>query len=267
MVVLVYYVFFYLNCVHSQQPVPVDQYAHIQATIILTDPKLSASINDKFIRKDQRLDNGTYYDEALRRIQNGRKFASSLPFPVQEWWSIQCGPCPKLQREKKIANGKSRGNDRGVSLAHLQIWDNFLYEGRNGFNRTAHDVLVVFEDDAVSAVTDLKWSLDRELMNVDVDLLFLGWCKGSKGFPMCTHAYAATRSGIEKIRNGFDTCGTAIDGQFNAMYRKKMFTLRKAKKDSYNSLRPGFENYWTSGIIVQEKGIASFNYHAWNKDP
>jgi hypothetical protein len=50
-----------------------------------------------------------------------------------------------------------QGNDRGVSMAHYQIWADFEFHGRHkrGKDRliaTDRDVLIVFEDDAVIAV-------------------------------------------------------------------------------------------------------------------
>jgi hypothetical protein len=50
-----------------------------------------------------------------------------------------------------------QGNDRGVSMAHYQIWADFEFHGRHkrGKDRliaTDRDVLIIFEDDAVIAV-------------------------------------------------------------------------------------------------------------------
>ena len=253
-------------------PASYSQNYAIQGAIILTDPKIAANFDMSKLKKGQRLESKeAYLKEAQKRVATGRAFAASLPFPVQEWWSVQTSACPPLKRDKKMVFGKPRGNDRGVAFAHLQIWDNFLYEGRHNLSSSSsrsseEDILVIFEDDAVSAVTNLTHSLLSELRSMDTDLLFLGWCKGpGKHFPMCAHAYAVTRRGVEKMRLHYDVCGTAIDGQFLTMCNMRWISYRKAKPENYaDSLRPGADTHTTKGIVVQAKGVVSFNYHWWD---
>eukprot|EP00607_Mallomonas_marina_P009237 CAMPEP_0182421550 /NCGR_PEP_ID=MMETSP1167-20130531/6971_1 /TAXON_ID=2988 /ORGANISM="Mallomonas Sp, Strain CCMP3275" /LENGTH=155 /DNA_ID=CAMNT_0024598797 /DNA_START=403 /DNA_END=870 /DNA_ORIENTATION=- len=151
-------------------------------------------------------------------------------------------------------------------MAHKQIWENFLYEERYMKNTTDSDILAIFEDDAVSCVTNITWSLHNEFSDMTTDFLYLGWCHGDKPgkLPMCTHAYALTRQGIRKMLPELDVCGSGIDGQFINILRAKVASWRKAKYESYGySLLPGFKP--SGGIFKQVNTLASFNYHPWNK--
>ena len=139
--------------------------------------------------------NGTAQDNAKRRIEHAKLTAQALPFPVEFWWSLYVPDCP---------GRKTKGNDRGVAMAHWQIWSDFEYQSRKGHSKaiaTDSDVLVVFEDDAVIAVKDIVRALENELspQTMTSDLNFLGWCYGRRGMPMCTHAYAVTRKGVRKV--------------------------------------------------------------------
>ena len=73
---------------------------------------------------------------------------------MESWWSVYAPSCP----------GKvSKGNDRGVTMAHFQIWYDFVYRTRDP-KLAENSVIVVFEDDAVIAVENVTWSL--EMVNV-----------------------------------------------------------------------------------------------------
>jgi hypothetical protein len=83
------------------------------------------------------------------------------------------------------------GNDRGVALAHHQIWTDFVYQGKKGSDapvaRNA-DLLIVFEDDATITVNNITFALEKELANMPTDILFLGWCYGRRFMPMVRSA-------------------------------------------------------------------------------
>lgn len=237
------------------------------AHIILTDPTISKTINSNLIDKNLRIqDKDLLYHKAIKRLEYGRNFSKSLPFPVNEWWSVIAFPCPRNPHR----HFKHKGNDRGVLLAHKQIWDDFLHQENYGEIVKESDMLIVFEDDAVSSVSDLKWSLENEFNHMNRDLVLLGWCHGgknSKRFPMCAHAYIITRAGARKILKQWDACGASLDGQWAAIANKKIFTWRKALESSYiNSTLPGYENYFTQGMFRQQVGIVSFNYNWWDNN-
>jgi hypothetical protein len=232
--------------------------------MIQTDPAVANLMGRDFKQIPQGV-NGTQVDNAVLRLENGRKMAAELPFPVEFWWSVFAQSCPFR---------KTKGNDRGVMLAHHQIWMDFLFQGDHGATKavaTDDDVIVIFEDDAVIAVKDVKMALEKELGHMENDLVFLGWCYGRRYMPMCTHAYAVTRRGLRKMAIKWDTCSTfSIDGQWRGLAQNNIFSWRKAKDDSYiTQLRAGFEdnpNYFTRGIFIQKNGLVSFNHHGFQNN-
>ncbi len=56
---------------------------------------------------------------ALIRAQHFRKMSSTFPFPVVEWPAVYTRPCPYSRHVHKT--------ERGLGLAHLQIWLDFIY--------------------------------------------------------------------------------------------------------------------------------------------
>ncbi len=68
------------------------------------------------------------------------------------------------------------------------------------------------------AVKDVKKVLTDEFQSMTTDHLFLGWCYGRRYMPMCTHAYAITRSAAVRIVQAFDICFPhAIDAQLRQL--------------------------------------------------
>jgi hypothetical protein len=155
-------------------------------------------------------------------------------------------------------------------MAHFQIWFDFVHQTRDP--NLADSVIIIFEDDAVIAVQNVSWSLEVELLSMDTDLLFFGWCYGRnpRHMPMCTHAYALTRAGAKKMIENWDICSAAaIDGQWKALTRDGIFSWKKAQASSYAKLRAGFEDnphYFTRGIFIQKNVIVSFNHHGFQNN-
>ena len=236
----------------------------VYGAIICTDPKAANLLGRDFKNVPQGV-NGTPSDNAWLRIENAKKMTQELPFTVETWWSVFLQSCP---------GRPTKGNDRSVAAAHYQIWADFVYQGRRGIDRATakdSDLMVVFEDDAVAAVKDVKKALQAEFSDMaNIDLLFLGWCYGRRNMPMCTHAYAVTRNGAKKMLSEWDSCSTSsIDGQWHLMVKQDLFTWRKAKQENYADLRPGFEDnphYFTRGIFIQKNGLVSFNHHGFQNN-
>lgn len=171
----------------------------VWAAMILTDPMTAGVLGRDFYRVPQGV-NGTAVDNAYRRIEHAKATVKTFPFPVDMWWSVYAPECP---------GRKTKGNDRGVAMAHYQVWADWDFQGRKGADKATAkdtDILVVFEDDAVAAVKDVVKALAHELSPQVMrnDLNFLGWCYGRRGMPMCTHAYALTRLGACED-SSFDT--------------------------------------------------------------
>ena len=228
------------------------------------------------------------------RSKNARDMIVQLPFPVVHWPPVFSKACPYSAHQHKT--------ERGLLYAHFQIWLDFvyfdpdvlekantnsikdLYENeesgylkgtfvayqngslfKNGLQYKDENIIVIFEDDADIAVTDLHNALHDELSNMTTDLLFLGWCVGraAKPVPLCAHAYALTIEGARKAIKYTEPCGRALDEQFVIFAKNNWLTYREAFQSSYknkfNSNYPqGGDG--THGIFHQKK-MGSFNGH------
>jgi hypothetical protein len=146
----------------------------VYSAIISTDPKMAMVMGRDFHKVPQGV-KGSPVSNAYQRLEQSRRMTAELPFPVETWWSVFTSSCP---------NTNTKGNDRGVMLAHYQIWAAFARREQWGGARAAaeadDDVLVIFEDDANIAVKNVTRALDAELSVMEVDLLFLGWCFGRR---------------------------------------------------------------------------------------
>ena len=195
----------------------------VYIAVILTDPYTSSIMGRDFKNVPQGV-NGSQIDNALKRISHARAMLQQLPFKnIEYWWSVFVQACP---------GRKTKGNDRGVSSAHQQIWLDWVYRGDNPIGTRSVsevDALVVLEDDAVIVVNNVEKSLRYELARMDgTDLVFLGWCYGQRAMPMCTHAYALTRAGARKLLREWDTCSTqSIDGQWKQLAQSGKIAWRK----------------------------------------
>ena len=250
---------------------------NVYGAIISTDPKMARIMGRDFHKVPQGV-SGTPANNANLRMAHAKEMTSQLPFHVDTWWSVYTQNCPRR---------KTKGNDRGVMMAHYQIWQAWDYQTRQMMRRELdssssidkqhnhgeEDVLVIFEDDANIAVQNVTYALHAELSTMgDKDLLFLGWCYGRRGIPMCLHAYSITRAGVRKLMDRWDACSNeAIDGQLKNLANEHGFlSWKKAADSSYvTQMRPGFEdnpNYFTRGIFVQKNGLVSFNHHGFQNN-
>ena len=230
------------------------------------------------------------------RSQNAKKMVAQLPFPTVRWTPVFSGACPYKSNK--------RSAERGLLYAHYRIWADFVYfdpdvvekslagikddiyenkeslymKGthvaakngslyKHGSLYRDNNILVVLEDDADIAVTDLHQALHEELSNMNTDLLYLGWCVGrlAKPVPLCTHAYALTLEGARKVIEHLELCGGAVDEQLVMMVKNKWLTYRPAHNINYiNKLNSNYskrqQHDKTHGIFHM-KHMGSFNGH------
>jgi len=130
------------------------------------------------------------------------------------------------------------------------------------------DRLVIFEEDAVNTIVDIKGTILEELEDMKMDLLFLGWCEGrtARPAPLCSHAYAITRQSARKLIQYYEPCGRGVDEQFVMMVKNGWLTYRRAHSYSYNQamLNPAYHcpGDKTYGIFHQCKQLlGSVNNH------
>eukprot|EP01038_Epipyxis_sp_PR26KG_P011060 gene11060-14845_t len=234
------------------------------------------------------------------RLKNIQDLMNLLPFPLVEWPSLFSKPCPHFAQGHKTERGLAIAHyriwldfiyfDREVleRMDHLKH-DNYyasednnyimytttnhsanttingkLYKNGNLFSED--DIIVIFEDDADSAIIDLNTTMIEELSKMTTDVLFLGWCDGraARPVPLCMHAYALTRRGARKFVKYFEPCGRAIDEQLVIIAKNGWLTFRKVFPYSYKNLNsnypvPGDKNF---GIFRQKKWLlGSINGH------
>jgi hypothetical protein len=228
------------------------------------------------------------------RSKNALKMIGQLPFPVTHWPPVFTKACPFTKHQHRT--------ERGLVYAHYQIWLEFvffdhdvlqslarkevkgLYHStawssrsgtfmaaengslyKNGLPFFEDDIIVIFEDDADIAVTNIVDAMRNELSNMTTDLLYLGWCEGrlAKPVPLCTQAYAMTRRGARIAIRNFEPCGLALDEQFVIWAKNKLVTWRRAFDSNYvnkfNSDYPQSRD--TTKGIFHQKRMGSFNGH------
>lgn len=259
-------------------------------------------MTDYSVDHKSRIDHSNSTDEKLKasmklleqRSTHARGMISNLPFPVVHWPPVFTKACPFSDSQHRT--------ERGLLYAHYRIWLDFVYfdnelldesrktkEGtitENGASGYANgtfivstngtllkhgspfrdeNIIVIFEDDADIAVTDIHEALRKELTDMNTDLLFLGWCLGrlSRPVPLCTHAYALTLEGARKVIKYTEPCGLALDEQFVIMAKNKWITYRAAHTENYmhkfNANYP-VQHDSTHGLFHQKK-LGSFNGH------
>lgn len=237
--------------------------------------------------------NTTEQESTITRAQNIQILRDVLPVPLTEWPAVFTRPCPTFLQ--------GHSTERGVGMSHYQIWSDFVFfdndvllarerekpeylpgtpyssiSGRfrayengtlykNDVLFSDKDIIMIFEDDVESVIDELNTTLAEELIAMNTDVLFLGWCEGrmAKPVPLCAHAYAITRAGAKKLMKYYEPCGKAVDEQFVMMAKNGWISYRRANPWSYKSFRKDYVmiDRKTDGIFRQNKRIASMNGH------
>ena len=92
---------------------------------------------------------------------------------------------------------------------------------KNSLPFTEDDIIVIIEDDALVAVTNISEIMRNEFTNMTTDLLTLGWRDTSPAHNILasSFAYALTRRGARIAVKYFDPCGHILDVQLSTMAR------------------------------------------------
>jgi hypothetical protein len=260
---------------------------------LMSESNPDANLLSKTWRDGMEAQNLTATDIVHIRNEHARKFISLMPFPVIEWPAVFTRPCP--------SNSNGHKSERGLALAHYQIWLDYLYFDPDVLNAVKHnsihgaytvtstsgtftayengtlhknghefhddDIIVIFEDDADVAVLDANTTILEELHMMNTDLLYLGWCEGkaARPIPLCAHAYAMTRRGVRKAVQHYEPCGPAIDWQFVSMIRHFDLSYRRVHgwsyKNRFNSEYPKKHLFDITIGIIHQKRMASLNGH------
>lgn len=192
------------------------------------------------------------------RIDHARNMSKSLGFPVSEWFTTYGTSCPYNKRDSHM---------RGILFSHYQIWRDFYLQEKKFDHVKDRDVLLVFEDTADIAITNIKETLESEILNMNSDLKYFGWCHqsnsnnnhnshhGVSSSSSCLYAYALQRSGVRKLISSIDFCGDSLESQI-LKYQNTHSDFNVSFPDpSYEQKLLSLENYQTSsskGIFLEK---------------
>lgn len=230
-----------------------------------------------------------FLSRALTRYHHTKQLIDQISVcNFDNWYGVYTTPCPSLTHKHPY--------ERGLAMAHYNIWLDFVYFDpnihnnhssnreltyskvgenefqnkngllyKNGMQFQENDIIMIVEDDADIAIVDINKILLDEFQDMNTDILFLGWCEGrnARPVPLCTHAYALTRSGARKLIYYYEPCGKAIDEQFVIMAKNNWISYRKVHSSSYkNNFNTNYptSNDKTFGVFHQ-KNIGSLNGH------
>jgi hypothetical protein len=139
------------------------------------------------------------------------------------WPGVFTGECPGVGAVER--GGKAKGMDRGLLIAHREIWDHHIKGHEQNEQRRklreGDDVVVVFEDDPYPTTPHHQLNTFRELNRMHSDVHWLGWCyydDAPEHSPLCMHAYVVSVKGARDLLAGTETCGPQpLDRQVRAM--------------------------------------------------
>jgi hypothetical protein len=228
------------------------------------------------------------------RNRNVQQLKDNLPFQLTEWAAVFVHPCPLFPYGHKTERGlmwahyriirefahfdpvllakyyalKKQGGLRAPLRSKDGIYqisiDGMLYKNDQQFRD--NDIITIFEDDVESTINSMNTTVIDEFKQMNVDVLYLGWCDGyfSKPVPLCAHAYALTRRGAKKFARLYEPCGRALDEQLVIMVKNNFMTFRKAYQHNYANLNEKYRTTYglkTCGMFHQNKALGSINGH------
>ena len=210
-----------------------------------------------------------------------------LPFPCTTWPEVLTGPCPSYHTRKL-----HKGINVGLSHSHYQVWMDFIFfdhdvleavnrhEVKGFYNSTSwsstggtfsasepgglhknslpfteDDIIVIIEDDAVVAFSNISDIMRNEFTNMTTDLLVLGWrdTRPAHNLLASSFAYALTRRGARIAVKYFDPCGHILDLQLSNMARQGRLSHRSL---DYLSEDVTSDDHDKRGIFVQKNKSA-----------
>ena len=171
--------------------------------------------------------------DGYKRKENIKNLENALGLKLERWPGIFTRSCPgKWNKTKKQS-------ERGVTLAHILLWNNLL-------KRQDKEYMVIFEDDAIPSLEiNFKNNFMQAISNLEADITRLGYCKYSKEF-LCSHAYVINKKCVRKLLDNIDDC-SIVDNQISNLERKGIISVKNIDPKYYE----GQKNHWTSGLFHQ----------------
>lgn len=125
-----------------------------------------------------------------RRLERAYNFTDTfIDFGIRilMWPAVFTGHCPdnKLARRRR---DQGFGMERGLTIAHKEMWHRLLLKSKHEGCSPHNTTMMIFEDDAFISVEDAPNRTIEYLENMDVDILFLGYCYRVKKHNLDVHA-------------------------------------------------------------------------------
>ena len=169
-----------------------------------------------------------YTDKRLPMVE---KLEKDLDIKLERWPAVFTNSCPRNKNYSMYAK-KFCSTCRGLSIAHKEIWHDFVNSDSN--------YILIFEDDAqVESIGKID-EIYKKLNNIEADITYMGHCYGH----LCLHAYVLTREGAKILLENIQTCGAAIDEQLSQMITDNIIEAEFVKN-------PGEKKHWTQGLFHQ----------------
>lgn len=156
------------------------------------------------------------------------------PNPIagrQQWPPIITSNCYGVNMKDTTSFNKKHapGFQRGLILAHRQIWEEFYRFNRDVPNDTPvynSPKVVIFESDAMAIDPVVNNVGYQSVQNMTSDLHVIGHCydrQPGKEIPECNHAYALTVRGCKLLMKYVDHCARSgpLDVQFKEIGRQR----------------------------------------------
>mgnify|MGYP001302307934 CR=1 FL=1 len=166
-----------------------------------------------------------------KRLPYIEKLEKDINLTLEKWPAVFTKSCPRNQNYSLYAK-KFCTTCRGLSIAHREIWDDFV--------NSEADYILIFEDDAEVESLDKLDEIYDKLNNINSDITYLGHCYGH----LCLHAYVLTKDGAKILLENIKTCGAAIDEQVSQLVQDKYIESEIVKN-------PGEKSHWTQGYFHQ----------------
>lgn len=230
----------------------------------------------------------THDEDTIYRLDNIRNLTKVLPVDVVYWPPVFTIPCS--------SSASRHRSERGVSLAHFQIWKDFIHfdpkilQLKNNYNEGTSeyvysiyngnfyamiqgvlyknnaiyrhdDIMIILEDDAMSIVESTAELMAAELKKMYADIIFFGWCEGrmTRPYPLCLHSYAISREGAKKLVDYYEPCGPALDLQLVELMKNGLISYQTVRPRGYKSVVK--DEFQTKKSVETRTGIFYQNYH------
>ena len=166
-----------------------------------------------------------------KRQQTVARLEKDLGIKLERWPAVFTSSCPLNENYSSNIKKKCK-TCRGLTIAHKEIWDDFIHSDAN--------YIVIFEDDAEIESIYAIPKISEKLNNLTADITYLGHCFDT----LCNHAYVLNKKAAKALYEKVKTCGQALDEQIETIIKNGTITADYVQNISGRK-------HWTQGLIYQ----------------